>query len=126
VIAIVERDRDQLSVLEVALSGEGFRVLPFDDGGAALSHFERGGEPPSLLLLDAGLRGVSASALRAWMALDPRFAAVPVVAMSTVPRTAPEFTTLDGLAGVLVKPIPLTELIAVVRSFAPHGVRSGP
>jgi CheY-like chemotaxis protein/tetratricopeptide (TPR) repeat protein len=116
-VLCVDDDRNFCQIIAKALGEEGYRVLTAFDGEEALSVFA--GEEPDLVLLDLILpRRDGFEVLETIRGLDGSAASTRVVIVSGCSPT-PEYreraAALDA-SEFLTKPVPLTDLIAVVAS----------
>jgi CheY-like chemotaxis protein len=110
-VLVVEDDRDMLETLSEALTSNGFAVVQARDGREALTKARA--RPPSVVLLDLLMPGMSGWEFRAEQSKDPVIADVPVIVLSGTPasRLGP-----SRPAAFLAKPCDLDLLIVTVES----------
>lgn len=84
---------------------EGHEVLQAEDADQAQAQLERG-QPPELILMDISLPGMDGLTFTRQLKADPRFAGIPVVAMTAFAMKGDEHKALAaGCSGYLTKPI---------------------
>lgn len=108
-VLIVEDDQDQLAGMAELLTREGFSVVTAEDGVGAWQCL-LDGPLPDVIVLDLLLPEMDGWEFRAQQKRDPRFAAIPVVALSGVGR-------LVDAAHSLRKPLQAQELLGVLTKF---------
>lgn len=108
-ILVVDDEFPSLDVLELLLSGEGFRVLTASDGEEALSVLET--ELPDIVLTDQQMPKMTGTELCAAMGADSRVAAIPIILMSAgvVDELPP------SVVAFFAKPPLFSQLVGVIR-----------
>ncbi len=112
-ILVVDDDPDIRETLRLLLALEGYEVDAAEDGLEGLARL-RAGPRPSLILLDLMMPRLDGEGLVREMRRDPSLAEVPVVILSGHGAARCKAAEL-GVAGCLVKPIELEELLATIR-----------
>jgi two-component system alkaline phosphatase synthesis response regulator PhoP len=120
-VLIIDDDPDLCSVLEAALSAEGFSVRCASHGGLGLEMMRE--EKPDLVFLDIIMRlpteGVWVSEE---IAHDPKLRDVPVVMLTSIVDSefAGHFPTDRPLRAHLFldKPVPIDKIVEVANRFA--------
>lgn len=115
-VLVVDDDPYIREALAEVLEDEGYPVVTAGDGEEALDRLGRS-SPPSLILLDLRMPGMSGWELRRRLLAEPRLAGIPVVLLSADSRLE-EAQAVLGAAGSLRKPPSLDELLAAVGRFA--------
>ncbi len=117
---IVVDDSDQIrDVLTLLLEGEGYQVLPVEDGETALMMTKL--LSPALITLDLGLPGEDGAQILWKLKSDPATSHIPVVVVSGQPN----MPVLEGsLApdGVLTKPFDLNDVQQLVSELIQRSV----
>ena len=114
-ILVVEDDFDIRLVMQLALEGEGYRVVTAGDGQEALEHL-RSNELPSLILLDLMMPRMDGTDFRAVQRQDPALAGIPVVVLSADTRINEKAVAI-GVESILRKPIDLDALLELVQRY---------
>jgi CheY-like chemotaxis protein len=121
-VLCVDDDRDLCNILARALAEDGYGVVTAFDGQTAVDMVTE--SPPSLVLLDLILpRKDGFAVLESIRALDGPAADTPVIVLSGCTPT-PEYSARAlalGAVALLVKPVPLDELLETVRIHAGEG-----
>lgn len=112
-ILVVDDDEDLRLALTDILEGEGFGVVPAENGLDALDKLRDGQGKPCVILLDLMMPKMDGVTFRKVQLQDPALAAIPVVIVSANWKSAQTVEGL-GVAGVLPKPFSATELISTV------------
>ena len=103
VVAVVEDNADNRLLLQAILGGE-YDVHEYESAEAALAGFEEA--PPDLVLLDISLPGMSGVELIGWLRQHPRFARMPVIALTAHAMAGDRETYLAaGFDAYVTKPI---------------------
>jgi EAL domain-containing protein (putative c-di-GMP-specific phosphodiesterase class I)/CheY-like chemotaxis protein len=114
-ILVVDDDPDVRALIVFGVRRAGFDVLEAASGEAALAIVEA--DAVSLVILDAGLPGISGTDVVRALRARPATATLPVIVLT---GSGDEFTLEEGLgAGAddyLTKPVRLDELVARVRA----------
>jgi CheY-like chemotaxis protein len=108
-ILLVEDDELLRGAMKMVLEWEGYRVACAGDGREALDYL-RGGERPSLILLDVALPVLDGVRFREWQRRDPSLATVPVVVVSGL-----DAADCPEAAAHVRKPFDPQELLEAVR-----------
>ena len=111
-IMVVDDESDVRSMLGMALSDEGFRVVEASSGGKAIELLEQ--VQPDLILLDLLMPGLSG--LETLRRIRER-SSVPVTMLTSLSRVEDIEISLEaGADDYCTKPMELTELIARIRA----------
>src|SRR5687768_15887588 len=124
-VLVIDDDSDARTLLELALSVEGFAVRCAVNGADALRVARRW--RPDVILLDLAMPVMDGYAFRAAQLLDPALAAIPVICVSG--RHDAEAAARDmHFAGCVPKPFALGELIGRVKDLVrrSYGRRPAP
>ncbi len=117
-ILCVDDDRNLCQILSEALGGEGYTVRSVFDGDQALAELIE--DPPDFVLLDLILpRKDGFAVIEALRAMDAPICDIPVVLFtgcSPTPQNRERAKSL-GVVEFLSKPVPLSELLAVVARY---------
>ncbi len=114
-ILIVDDDHDVLDALGTLLELSGVAVDRAPSAFSALGKLETG-PPPSLMLLDIRMPGMSGWDLWRWMQRDPTTAGIPVVMISGEGVNRAD-AIARGVIDVLVKPIDVERVMDLVRRY---------
>ena len=114
-ILVVEDEPDARQLLTLLFQLEGYDVSAAADGRQALDYLEQE-PPPSLILLDLMMPGVSGWEVRQAQLRNPRLADIPVIIQSGVVETAHWEADL-GNARLLAKPVEPAVLLETVREI---------
>lgn len=114
-VLVVEDDAGTRRGVQELLEGEGFAVDGAGDGGEALA-FLRGNDPPTFILLDLAMPGMTGWEFRREQLADPDLRRIPVVVMTSYEEYDESITTLHP-DGHLQKPIRPDELRGIVSRF---------
>jgi CheY-like chemotaxis protein len=112
-VLVVDDDEDLRQALTDILEGEGFAVVPAENGVDALDKLRTGHDRPCVILLDLMMPKMDGATFRKVQLQDPALAAIPVVIVSANWKSAQTAQDL-GVADVLSKPFSATDLIATV------------
>ncbi|HET7224185.1 MAG TPA: response regulator transcription factor [Candidatus Eisenbacteria bacterium] len=113
-VLVVDDDRRVLELLDVALTSQGFRVLPAGDGDEALlrAHQDR----PDLVVLDLRLPKKSGLDVVEGLRRDPQDPDVPILVVSALPEPDSRLEAFRrGADDYLAKPFSPRELVARLR-----------
>jgi DNA-binding response OmpR family regulator len=109
-VFVIEDDKATRDSLCELLARNGYRALPFSDGGEALKALC--GAKPSLVLLDLELRQVSGQDFMRRARSAGLLREVPVLVLTgTLPAE------LEGAAGVLPKPVQAGDLVGRIHQL---------
>jgi CheY-like chemotaxis protein len=115
-ILLAEDQPSARELLRAILSGGGYRVLEASDGHEAVRLADAA--VPDLVLLDIQMPGRDGFSVCAELRADPRFAAVPIVAMTAgLMRGEKERATEAGFSEFLAKPISVATLRTTVATL---------
>jgi CheY-like chemotaxis protein len=115
-VLVVDDDNEIRETMVEVLNDEGYEAVGASDGIEALAQLRDPADGWCLVLLDLMMPNMDGRTFRAEQLQDPAIAPIPVVivsAMNDVAATAEELK----VAAHMTKPIPLRELIQVVRQF---------
>ncbi|MEP6864295.1 MAG: response regulator [Deltaproteobacteria bacterium] len=115
-VLVVDDDNEIRETMVEILNDEGYEAVGASDGYEALEQLRDPADRWCLVLLDLMMPNMDGRTFRAEQLQDPTIAPIPVVivsAMNDVAATAEELK----VAAHMTKPIPLRELIQVVRQF---------
>ncbi len=118
-ILVVDDDENIRDVLGMILRAKGHDVDEASDGVEALARLGRTHAPdrPELILLDMMMPRLDGEAVIDALKRDPALASIAVVLLSGH-QLAREQADRLGVAGCLVKPVELSELLATVQRIA--------
>ena len=112
VVLVVDDDKSSRSLLELALSTEGYQVATAANGVAALAGARW--LHPDVILLDLAMPIMDGFAFRAAQLGDPSIAAIPVICISGRHDSDEVMRTLK-LAGSAAKPFAIDDVMLQVR-----------
>jgi two-component system cell cycle response regulator len=116
-ILVVDDNRFNRKLACDLLALEGYEVQECEDAEQAWELLEAG-SLPDLVLMDIALPGMDGLTLTRRLKAEPRFAALPVVAMTALVMKGDEEKALAaGCAGYITKPIDTRRLPAQVAQF---------
>ncbi len=121
-ILVVEDDPDLLSLMEMILQGEGWRVRTAREGREALARVKE--ELPSLVFLDRRLPG-----LNGWefaREFRARYGAVSPIVVVTAAEDARRRAEEIGAQGWLAKPFEIDDVLAAAARWAGAPTASAP
>lgn len=113
-LLVVDDDASIREALADVLGDEGYSVVAHADGEDALAQL-RAGYRPKAVILDLWMPRLDGWSFQRALEADPQLASIPVVvltACSTDIRPEPR-----GVRAVLRKPVPLRELLMLIRSL---------
>jgi CheY-like chemotaxis protein len=117
-VLVVDDNEDSADMMAEALAAMGFETRRALDGPAAIALAER--FRPAVALLDIGLPGMDGYELARQIRAHSDLRAVKLVAVTGYGMARDhEKTTQAGFDGHLVKPVDLSELVAVLHSLRP-------
>ncbi len=115
-ILIVEDHRDMIEILTKELTRHHYQVRIAADGPSGLSEAQR--RPPSLILLDLLLPGLSGWEVCRLLRKDLKTQAVPLLILTALGEEGHRIQGLEwGADDYLVKPFSLRELIARIKAL---------
>jgi CheY-like chemotaxis protein len=97
------------------LTGQGFAVVVCSSAEEAISVLKGRGSPPSLVLTDVEMPGISGLELTRWIRRQPRYERLPVVCSSA--SEDPSQALAAGADRFLPKPFRRAELLASVSGL---------
>jgi two-component system alkaline phosphatase synthesis response regulator PhoP len=116
-ILIVEDDPDISESLKYNFEREGLPVVTASTGEAALAAALNEREPPSLIILDLMLPGMSGTELCRRLRREPATRRTPIIMLTAKSSEADRVTGLDlGADDYITKPFSVRELLARVRA----------
>jgi two-component system alkaline phosphatase synthesis response regulator PhoP len=115
-ILVVDDDRDMLTLNQLTLQRAGWEILAAQDGQQALDLADK--QPPDLILLDLMMPGMDGYEVCRRLRADPRFANIPIIALTAVPAGAGHLAALDaGMTAIITKPIRPPDLVARLQTY---------
>jgi PAS domain S-box-containing protein len=115
-VLLAEDDPDVREALAEALWSDGYDVVAVANGAEALEHLRRQ-PPPSSVILDLTMPVVDGWKFLAERSRDPRLLAIPVIVVSA--QQDVEDRVKAAHARHIPKPIPVDELLAMLKGEAP-------
>jgi two-component system chemotaxis response regulator CheY len=112
-ILVIDDDKDIRDMLDMVLAAEGYEVATASDGVAGLDRL-RVGARPSLILLDMMMPRLDGEGFFRAMRSNPSTADIPVVILTGHPSARKKAVEL-GVAGCLVKPVELLDLLSAIH-----------
>jgi two-component system chemotaxis response regulator CheY len=116
-VLLVDDDEDICEIVAEVVAGQGYVVQVARNGREALAALERGGELPSLVLLDMMMPELDGPQLLTIMKETPAYADIPVV-MVTAARREPPRNWGSDVSGWLFKPVDYEQLVGAIARFA--------
>lgn len=117
-LVVVEDDEDIGRNVQELLESEGYAVVLFSNGKAALDYLKAGPSAhPSLILLDLMMPIMDGVQFRELQRLDPQLASIPVVIMTADGSVEAKRARLGALAFVK-KPLDINEFLETVERFS--------
>jgi CheY-like chemotaxis protein len=114
-ILVIDDDHELRQALCDALELEGYGVVCFEHGAAALRHLQSA-DPPCLILLDLMMPVMDGRTFREALLKTPQLATIPVVLITAAgPQAAASVTAIK----VLHKPLRINTVIDVVKEHCP-------
>jgi CheY-like chemotaxis protein len=114
-VMVVDDDNDIRDALREVLEDEGYRVLDFPNGRAALE-FLKTGVFPGVILLDLMMPVMNGWQFRAAQLEDPALAGIPVVVISADGSMIQKTEAMRAAARIR-KPIELEDLLHTVGQY---------
>lgn len=115
-ILIVEDDVDVRETLAEVLTEEGYNIVAFAGGRAALEHLRTSQARPGLILLDLMMPNMDGWEFRAEQQRNVNLTKVPTVILSADGNVDKNMSSLQA-DGYLRKPIHIRTLLQLVESF---------
>ena len=117
-ILLVEDNEMNRDMLTRRLERKGFAVMHAGDGDEALDVL--GGSRPDLILMDIGLPGRDGHAVTREIKADPRFASIPVIALTAHAMVGDREKALDaGCDEYDTKPVDISRLLGKISNLLP-------
>ena len=118
-VLYIEDNRDNRNLVRRVLAVEGFNVAEAESAKQALNWLEN--SRPDLILMDINMPDVDGYALTARIKSMPRFASVPIIAMTAnVMRGDRERSLQAGCDGYIQKPIDIDTLAQQLERYIPR------
>ena len=119
-ILLVEDNEMNRDMLTRRLQRKGFEVVHAGDGDEALAVL--GGSRPDLILMDIGLPGRDGHAVTREIKADPRFATIPVIALTAHAMVGDREKALEaGCDEYDTKPVDISRLLGKISNLLPGG-----
>jgi two-component system cell cycle response regulator DivK len=116
IVLIVDDNEKNLRLVREILQASGFSTLEAASGEQAIS--VAAAELPDVILMDIRLPDIDGTVAAARLKDDPRTAAIPIVALTSLAMKGDRERFLaSGFDGYLEKPISVRELADQVRGF---------
>ena len=115
-VLVVDDDNEIRETMVEILNDEGYEAVGASDGIEALEQLRDPTDRWCLVLLDLMMPNMDGRTFRAEQLQDPAIAPIPVVIVSAMNDVAAAAEELR-VAAHMTKPIPLRELIQMVRQF---------
>lgn len=109
-VVVVDDEQSILRLVQFLLASQDCRTYGFEDAEAALAHIKL--SPPSLVLSDVRLPGMSGADLARRLKDTPEMRSMPVLLMSAFAE--PDGEIADGF---IEKPFDIDHLLAVLEPF---------
>lgn len=117
-ILIVEDKATSRELMRTVLEKQGYAVIEAENGEQGLDQARA--QMPDLILLDLQMPLRNGYEMAAELRKDPRFASVPIVAVTaSAMQGEREKALAAGFSGYLTKPLPLAKLREEVRRLLP-------
>lgn len=115
-VMVVDDEPDVRLIARMVLHADGFEVLEFDSGEAALAELDAG-HLPDVLLLDIRMPGIDGWEVLRRLRADPASADMPVVVFTADLGARSEAAAhLEPGQALLTKPFHADDLLTVVRA----------
>lgn len=117
-VLIVDDEKDVLSVLEKALSTEGYCVLRAENGNDAVMLARS--KHPDLIILDIVMPGIGGGEVAAMLRENPMTKDIPIIFQTCIISKTEETVACSLIAGnmFIAKPYSAEEMLAEVRKLA--------
>ena len=116
-VLVVEDDAAIRSLLDSALTDEGYEVRTAEHGGAALEILELWS--PHVILLDLMMPVLDGWRFRARQVANTSWAAIPVIVLSAAYEVSNQ-AQIMAVAAFIAKPFDLDDLLATVGDLSDH------
>ena len=118
-ILLVEDNEANLLMTQDYLESYGYQVIPARDGDEALTMMDE--NPPDLVLMDIQMPGMDGFEVLRRIRLQPRFASVPIIALTALAMPGDRERCLKaGADEYLSKPVELKFLLYAIEKFTDH------
>jgi len=118
-ILLVEDNEANLLMTQDYLESYGYQVIPARDGDEALTMMDE--NPPDLVLMDIQMPGMDGFEVLRRIRLQPRFASVPIIALTALAMPGDRERCLEaGANEYLSKPVELKFLLYAIEKFTDH------
>ncbi len=118
-ILLVEDNKANIMVIKDYLGSSGYQVFVASDGAEALSKAEE--TSPDIILMDIQMPHVNGLEATRRLRADPRFASVPIIALTAFAMPGDRERCLEaGMGEYLSKPVKLKELKQMIEKFLGH------
>jgi len=115
-ILLVEDNEANLLMTQDYLESYGYQVIPARDGDEALTMMDE--NPPDLVLMDIQMPGMDGFEVLRRIRLQPRFASVPIIALTALAMPGDRERCLEaGANEYLSKPVELKFLLYAIEKF---------
>ena len=115
-ILLVEDNEANLLMTQDYLESYGYQVISARDGDEALTMMDE--NPPDLVLMDIQMPGMDGFEVLRRIRLQPRFASVPIIALTALAMPGDRERCLEaGANEYLSKPVELKFLLYAVEKF---------
>lgn len=123
-ILIVEDNADNMKFVSWSLEDAGYEVEGVGSAEDALAALER--RPFDLVLMDISLPGMDGREATPRLRANPRFANLPIIAVTAHALQGEDREILaSGVSALVTKPIDEARLLAAISSFLPKEVAHG-
>ncbi len=123
-IAVVDDEKDILSLIEHNLKREGYQVKSFQSGKDFLLYLDS--VPPDLVLLDIMLPGMDGLEICRILKSKPSTSSIPIIMITAKSTEADIVVGLElGADDYIVKPFRVRELVARVKSMMRRSLING-
>jgi two-component system cell cycle response regulator DivK len=115
-ILVVDDHEDNREIVRILLKNTGFEVLEACDGESALKSAAQ--ERPDLILMDLQLPGISGYDVTRRIKADPRWRAIPVIALTSYALSGDEAKAREaGCDDYMTKPYSPRDLLKKIRDY---------
>lgn len=115
-VLVIEDNPANQMLIQFTLAASGFEVAVAGSAQEALESMAR--RAPQLILMDIQLPGQDGLSLTRQLKADPRFMAIPIVALTARAMAGDRELTLEaGCAGYIAKPINTRTIAGEIRAY---------
>lgn len=114
-LLVVEDSDNERGLMVYLLASQGFVVRVARDGNEAFQQLNSGGSVPDFILMDIQMPLADGAETLRRLRRDPRFASVPVFAVTGSPRRTEEEPATGGWDGWFQKPVDVASLVARIQ-----------